>query len=124
MLANPYQLYYAHIHVGEILGPSLEHLNTEDLTGFGTFRQLITRGGDPLTNRLIDFIEMSIEVHRISQTPEGANIDFAEEFEKFRDIVYSNLWHRRAPSTDQSTPIKNSPVFFPEDNYMSWSEDT
>ena len=123
MPADPFQLYYAHIHVGEILEPSLDHLNTEDLTGFGTFRQFITRGSDSLTNRLMDFIEMSIEVHRLFQTTEGANIDLAQEFEKFRDIVYSNLWHRTAASTSRTIPIKHAPVFFPEDNHMTWSED-
>ena len=122
MATIPSQLYYAHIHVGEILELSLDHLNTDDLTGFGTFHQFITRGNDTLINRLIDYIEMSIEVHRLFRTPEGANIDLVQEFEKFHDIIYSNLWHRTGTSPSKEVPIKLAPVFFPEEDQMSWSE--
>ena len=120
MSAAPSQLYYGQIQVGELLDPTLDQLNTEDLTGFGTFRQIVTRGSDLLANRLIDYIEMSIEVHRLSETPEGANIDLAEEFEKIHDIVYSKLWRRTTSSA--STPIKYAPVFFPNDNCITWLE--
>jgi hypothetical protein len=123
MLAEPFQLYYGRIHVGEICEPSLHQLNTGNLTGFGTFRRFISRGSDPLTNRLIDYIEMSIEVHLLSQTPEGDNIDLAQEFEKIRDIVYSNAWHRINSTSSQSILIKDAPVFFPEDCHMTWAED-
>ncbi len=95
------QLRYGALLVGEIEQPCWS-----DNTGYGVFRSARGQHDNPMLRRIRDYIVFSEEWHdRLkSERPHSAS-----EWDAFRDVYGSDLWHTVAP--DGTVTRIGGPVF-------------
>lgn len=102
-------LFYGQVLVGEI-ADAFAHQGT----WFGQFRQALADGDGPIARRVREYIAFSDEWHARMRAEQPHD---ASEFDAFREILASGLWHTRTADGVDS-PIVDAPIFM--EGEISW----
>jgi hypothetical protein len=105
------QLRYGPLLVGEI-----EEAFWSDNTGYGVFRPTSPASDDPIVRRVREYIVFSEDWHRrlLAEAEYSAS-----EWDAFRDVYDSEVWHTVAP--DGAVSRIGGPVFV--DGELTWRTD-